>query len=69
MLTLLVPKNYKVKNMDVYLEPLIEELQTLWRGIQVHDLLCPLSQCNIEVRCGQCMTFWDTISAPVCSSS
>ena len=27
MLSLLVPGKYKVKNMDVYLEPLIEELE------------------------------------------
>ena len=33
LLSLLIPGKYKVKNMDVYLEPLIEELQDLWRGI------------------------------------
>ena len=33
LLSLLIPGKYKVKNMDVSLEPLIEELQDLWRGI------------------------------------
>ena len=43
LLSLLIPGKYKVKNMDVYLEPLIEELQELWRGIQVTDVSRPLS--------------------------
>lgn len=43
MLALLVPGKYKVKNMDVYLQPLIEELQELWRGIHVVDVSKPPS--------------------------
>ena len=43
LLSLLIPGKYKVKNMDVYLEPLIEELQDLWRGIQVMDDTRPIS--------------------------
>lgn len=31
----------QVKNMDVYLEPLIEELETLWRGVQMDDMSRP----------------------------
>lgn len=38
ILALLIPGKYKVKNMDVYMEPLIEELEILWRGIHVHDI-------------------------------
>ena len=38
MLALLIPGPHKVRNMDIYLEPLIEELEILWRGIQVHDV-------------------------------
>ena len=41
MLSLLVPGKHKVKNMDVYLEPLIEELETLWRGVLVQDISRP----------------------------
>ena len=43
LLSLLIPGKYKVKNMDVYLEPLIEELQDLWRGVQVMDVTRPIS--------------------------
>ena len=38
LLSLLVPGKHKVKNMDVYLEPLIKELETLWSGISVMDM-------------------------------
>ena len=34
---------HKVKNMDIYLEPLIEELKILWRGIQIHDVSRPIA--------------------------
>ena len=30
-----------MKNIDVYLEPLIEELEELWRGIKAHDMNRP----------------------------
>ena len=35
MLSLLIPRKHKVKNVDAYLEPLIDELEELWRGIEV----------------------------------
>ena len=41
MLSLLFLGKHKVKNMDVYLEPLIEELETLWRGVLVQDISNP----------------------------
>lgn len=41
LLSLIVPGKHKVKNMDVYLAPLIEELLTLWDGIQVVDMSKP----------------------------
>ena len=41
LLSLLVPGKHKVKNMDVYLAPLIEELQELWNGIEVFDVSKP----------------------------
>ena len=50
MLSLLVPGKYKVKNMDVYLEPLIEELQELWKGVQVEDISRPLSTRSFHVK-------------------
>lgn len=41
LLSLLIPGKHKVKNMDVYLEPLIEELQELWNGVAVMDVTRP----------------------------
>lgn len=41
LLSMLIPGKHKVKNMDVYLEPLIEELLELWRGIKVMDVTKP----------------------------
>jgi hypothetical protein len=38
MLSLLIPGKYKVANMDVYLAPLVEEMQILWQGVQVEDM-------------------------------
>jgi hypothetical protein len=38
MLALLIPGKYKVCNMDVYLAPLVEELQLLWEGVQMVDM-------------------------------
>ena len=43
MLSLLILGKHKVKNVDVYLEPLIDELEELWRGIEVTDLSRPTS--------------------------
>ena len=41
LLSLIVLGKYKVKNMDVYLAPLIEELCALWNGIEVKDMSKP----------------------------
>lgn len=50
MLALLIPGPHKVKNMDVYLEPLIDELQILWHGIHVHDVSRPIGSRYSEVK-------------------
>ena len=57
-LSLLVPGKHKVKNMDVYLAPLIEELQELWNGIDIFYVSRPLrdhTQWSSAFSCGQCM--------------
>ena len=41
MLFLLIPRKRKVKNVDVYIKPLIDELEELWRGIEVTNLSRP----------------------------
>ena len=38
LLEFLVPGKYKVKNMDIYLAPLVDELQVLWDGIPILDV-------------------------------
>jgi hypothetical protein len=37
MLTLLIPRKESVKseNLDVYLKPLVKELQMLWKGVTI----------------------------------
>ncbi len=36
------PESVKVANFDVYLEPVIEELEELWKGVAGLDILQPL---------------------------
>ena len=38
LLALLIPGKYKVKNMDVYLALVVDELKQLWEGIPIQDL-------------------------------
>ena len=38
MLALIVPGRRQVKNMDVYLQPLVDEVKELWEGIHVCDV-------------------------------
>jgi hypothetical protein len=35
---------YQVKDMNVYIEPLIEELLKLWVGITMHDICKPIGE-------------------------
>ena len=50
LLSLIVPGKYKVKNMDVYLQPLVEEFQELCTGIQVHDMSRRFGQRHATIR-------------------
>ena len=50
MLDLLIPGPHKVKNIDIYLGPLIDELEILWRGIYVYDVSRPINQRDAEVK-------------------
>ena len=43
MLALIVLSRIKVKNMDVYLQPLVDELKELWEGIHVYDVSRPIA--------------------------
>jgi len=41
MLSLIIPslKSMKITNFDVYLEPMVEELHKLWKGVKRLDVL------------------------------
>jgi hypothetical protein len=43
MLALIVPGRRQVKNMDVYLQPLVDELKELWEWIHVYDVSRPIT--------------------------
>ena len=43
MLYLIVLGRRQVKNMDVYVQPLIDELKELWEGIHVYDVSRPIA--------------------------
>ena len=43
MLALIVHGRRQVKNMHVYLQPLVDELKELWEGIHVYDVSIPIS--------------------------
>jgi hypothetical protein len=43
MLALIFPGREQVKNMDVYLQPLVDELKELWEGIHVYDVSRPIT--------------------------
>jgi hypothetical protein len=42
MLALIVPGRRQVRNMDVYLKPLVDELKELWEGIHIYDVSRPI---------------------------
>ena len=43
MLALIVLGRKQVKNMDVYLQPLVDELKELWEKIHVYDVSRPIA--------------------------
>ena len=42
VLALIVPDKRQVKNMNVYLQSLVDELKELWEGIHVYNVLRPI---------------------------
>jgi hypothetical protein len=43
MLALIFPGIRQLKNMDVYLQPLVVELKELWEGIHAYDVSRPIT--------------------------
>ena len=53
--------NFQVKDMNVYIEPLIDELQKLWNGITMYDVSRPIRQRQIQFHA---MIVWIIHDAP-----
>ena len=54
MLAIIVPGRRQVKNMDVYLQPLVDELKELRDGINVYDVSRPIAAERIFMLYGIC---------------
>ena len=52
---------YQVKDMNVYIEPLIDELIQLWHGITMYDITKTIKQNRFQC-CG--MLVWKIHDAP-----
>ena len=55
MLDLIVPGRRQVKNIDVYLQPLVDELKELWDVINVYDVSRPIVAERIFMLYGMCL--------------
>ena len=54
MLALIVPGRRQVNNMDVCLQPMVDELNELWDGINVYDVSRPIATERIFMLYGIC---------------
>ena len=52
---------YQVKDMNVYIEPLIDELIQLWHGITMYDITKPIKKKRFQCRG---MLVWTIHDAP-----
>ena len=52
---------YQVKDMNVYIEPLIDELLKLWNGITMYDISRPIGHRQFQF---QAMLVWTIHDAP-----
>ena len=52
---------YQVKYMNVYIEPLIDELLKLWNGITIYDVSRPIRQMKFQFHA---VLVWTVHDAP-----
>ena len=52
---------FQVKDMNVYIEPLIDELLKLWNGIRMYDVSIPIRQRKFQFHA---MIVWTIHDAP-----
>ena len=68
MLALITPRRRQVNNMDVYLQPLVDELKELWEGIHVYNVSRPIAIERSFMFYGVCAyTIHDYLGLRVCS--
>ena len=48
MLLFIQVGKYQVKDMNVYIEPLIDELVELWTGVTMYDVCRPIGQTQFQ---------------------
>jgi hypothetical protein len=70
IVSLIIPslKNVKVANFDVYFEPVIMELEELWKGVARLDVLQPPSRRAFVLRAMLMCTIHDFPSYDLVSS-
>ena len=52
---------FQVKDMNVYIEPIIDELLKLWNGITMYDVSIPIQQNKFQFHA---MVIWTIHDAP-----
>ena len=52
---------YHVKDINVYIEPLIDELMELWNGVTMYDICRPIGQIQFQFHA---MLVWTIHDAP-----
>ena len=52
---------YQVKDINVYIEPLIDKLMVLWNGVTMYDICRPIGQRQFQFHA---MLVWTIHDAP-----
>ena len=52
---------FQVKDMNVYIEPLIDELPKLWNGITMYDISRPIQQRQFQFHAMDVWTIHDAL--------
>ena len=61
MLLFIQVGTYQVKDMNVYIEPLIDELVELWNGVTMYDVSRPIGQRQIQFHAILAWTIHDAL--------
>ena len=61
MLLFIQVGKYQVKDMNVYIEPLIDELVELWNGVTMYDVSRPIGQRQFQFHAILAWTIHDAL--------